>query len=215
MSSLPKLITFDWDETLADTRQCIVSTMERTLEHYGKEPWDITKKKFRDKNKSLKENFPNFFGKNAEEAYNYYITVYKNHFINKATPITGSDLIIKSIENLRMTFGIISNKDKELLNHEIKNIFPQVNFHFVFGNGDAMRNKPDPAPIILACQQTKIEPTKQNVWHVGDSKQDVDCAINAGVTPILIGEGKFFEPATEEQRTLMQFDNLVSFSRCF
>ena len=59
---LPKAILFDWDETLAHTRDCVVEAMEYVLKKYRKESWNITKKRCRDPKKSLKDNFPNFFG---------------------------------------------------------------------------------------------------------------------------------------------------------
>lgn len=62
----PKLISFDWDGTLAQTRSAVVASLEDTLKKYDKEPWDITKKKYRDTDKSLKENFPNFFSEAFE-----------------------------------------------------------------------------------------------------------------------------------------------------
>ena len=64
----PKAILSDWDETLAHTRDAVVEALEYVLMQYNKEPWEITKTKYRDTSKSLKENFPNFFAEDADEA---------------------------------------------------------------------------------------------------------------------------------------------------
>lgn len=61
----PRAVLFDWDGTLAETRPAVVAAMEHTLAAYGREPWDETKRKYRDTSKSLKENFPNFFGEES------------------------------------------------------------------------------------------------------------------------------------------------------
>lgn len=64
----PLLIMFDWDNTLAISRQAVVESMNYVLSKYGLEEWDIAKKKYQDKNKSLKDNFINFFKDKAEQA---------------------------------------------------------------------------------------------------------------------------------------------------
>ena len=73
----PKIIAFDWDNTLALNREVVVNAMNKVLSKYGKAEWDIIKKEKRDKNKSLKENFINFFGEDLEkQAYNDYLNFY-------------------------------------------------------------------------------------------------------------------------------------------
>ena len=59
----PKAILLDWDGMLVHIRNSIVEALEFVLKKYNKEPWDITKTKYRDTKKSLKDNFPNFFEK--------------------------------------------------------------------------------------------------------------------------------------------------------
>ena len=82
---MPKTIIFDWDDTLAHTRPAVVEAMEYVLKKYNKEPWDITKAKYRDTKKSLKENFPNFFGDKAQSAYQDYINYYTTHGYHQGT----------------------------------------------------------------------------------------------------------------------------------
>ena len=71
----PRVVLFDWDGTLAETRPAVVDAMEHTLVAYGREPWDETKRKYRDTSKSLKENFPNFFGEESVRAYDDYLSL--------------------------------------------------------------------------------------------------------------------------------------------
>jgi phosphoglycolate phosphatase len=94
---------------------------------------------------------------------------------------------------------VISNKEQLLLEREIDHLYPTVNFAFIFGNGAANKNKPDPAPLIMAAKQMGTSISEQSYYHIGDSKQDTDAAIASGAKPILIGSGKFFKKGKSDR----------------
>lgn len=190
---MPKAIIFDWDDTLAHTRNAVVDSMEYVLDKYKKEPWDIIKKKYRDTTKSLKDNFPNFFGKDAEKAYNDYLIYYEKNGYNKVTPLENAEEFLNIAQKLDIDLYIVSNKDKRLLLKEINYCFPKIIFKNVLANGDAGNSKPAPDPVYKALQGEVFSINRNNVWLVGDSKQDTECAYNANVLPILIGTGKFMD----------------------
>lgn len=187
----PKAILFDWDGTLAETRTAVVEAMEYTLALYKKEPWNITKQKYRDTSKSLKENFPNFFGINYQHAYENYLEYYTQFSINKIQPTQGAKEFLNLCLQNNIDIYIISNKEKSLLLKEIKYCFTDIRFNNILGNGDAPKNKPAPDSVFTALTTTAYQINSTNVWLIGDSKQDTDCAIAAGICPILIGNGKF------------------------
>ena len=190
---MPKAILLDWDDTLAHTRSSVVEAMEYILKKYNKEPWDITKVKYRDTKKSLKENFPNFFGKDANRAYNEYLKYYIEYAYNKVYPMEKADEFLKLCNQKKIDLYIISNKEKSLLLKEVEFCFPNISFKKILGNGDAPLNKPNPAPVFVALDNVAYEVNRDNVWLIGDTKQDTECAYNAEIQPILLGKGKFME----------------------
>ncbi len=190
---MPKAILLDWDDTLAHTRNSVVEAMEYILKKYNKEPWDITKVKYRDTKKSLKENFPNFFGKNAQIAYNEYLKYYMKYAYNKVSPMENANDFLKFCNQNKIDLYIISNKEKSLLLKEIEFCFPKISFKKILGNGDAPQNKPNPTPVFIALDDVAYKINKDNVWLIGDTKQDTECAYNADIQPILLGKGKFME----------------------
>ena len=207
-----KAILFDWDDTLAYTRKAVVETMEYVLRKYHKEPWDITKSKYRDTSKSLKENFPNFFGENSSAAYQDYLSYYTNfadrHVIQADY---AKDFLNMSLLH-HLDLFIISNKEKSLLLQEVKFCFPDIPFKSILGNGDASRNKPYPDLVFQALKHSSYPINPATVWLIGDTKQDTQCAYNAGVQPILIGNGKFLDQAYLDScfccnPPLLKFDN--------
>lgn len=209
---MPKSILLDWDDTLAHTRTAVVEAMEYILKKYNKEPWDITKVKYRDTKKSLKENFINFFGKDANIAYEEYLKYYVEYTYNKVTPMEKAIDFLKLCNQNRIDLYIISNKEKSLLLKEVKFCFPDILFKNILGNGDAQRNKPNPDPVYEALKGVKYEINKDNVWLIGDTKQDTECALNAEIQPILLGKGKFMEDDYIKNKTntlipLLVFEN--------
>ncbi len=190
---MPKAVLLDWDDTLAHTRSSVVEAMEYILKKYNKEPWDITKVKYRDTKKSLKENFPNFFGEDANRAYNEYLKYYIEYAYNKVYPMEKANEFLKLCNQKKIDLYIISNKEKSLLLKEVEFCFPNISFKKILGNGDAPLNKPNPAPVFVALDNVAYEVNRYNVWLIGDTKQDTECAYNAEVQPILLGKGKFME----------------------
>ncbi len=117
---LPQAILFDWDETLAHTREAVSEAIEHTLQKYNKEPWEVTKQKYRDTSKSFKENFPNFFGKDAETAYQDYLSYYQAHCFLKVRPNEGASDFLKLCLKKRIKLYITSNKEKSFLTYNLK-----------------------------------------------------------------------------------------------
>lgn len=186
----PKVIIFDWDNTLAKTRPATVESLNRTLAHYGKEDWETTKKKHRDHNKSLKENFPNFFGDQYKEAYDMYVNTYLDVYSDLLEAMPHARDVMSRLNDVDdIHLMIISNKEKKLLELEKDCLYGDINFCKVMGNGDSAENKPSASPVIAAMTGMGVEINPTNVWLVGDSNQDIDCACNAGCLPILVGNG--------------------------
>jgi phosphoglycolate phosphatase len=61
-------------------------------------------------------------------------------------------------------------------------------FGSVVGAGDAAADKPDSAPVALALQSSGVAAGRE-VWLVGDTEVDIQCASNSGCIPILLGAG--------------------------
>jgi pyrophosphatase PpaX len=58
-------------------------------------------------------------------------------------------------------------------------------FQVVISADDVTKHKPDKEPLIKAISE--LNSTPENTLYVGDSKFDMECAINAGVSPVLVG----------------------------
>lgn len=213
----PKLVIFDWDDTLAKTRNAVVKAMNYVLKLYNLPEWDIIKEQKRDKNKSLKENFPNFFGEEeAKNAYEKYLQYYTKEAYKEVEKVNNTDIFLNNLIEHNIQITIISNKEKSLLLKEIESCFPNIKFNFILGNGDAEHNKPAPDPVFKIMKSVDFELNEQNVWLVGDTKQDTDCALNAKCQPMLIGKGKFMDEEYLKLNSCIQlFDDFENINEMF
>lgn len=182
-------VLFDWDDTLAATRECHVISINEVLAEYNLPHWDEIKK-LRDTSISLKNNFPNYFGKYAEEAFRKYAENYEKNTKKYVHKFPYVDEIISLLKLKNKKLMVISNKDKKLLEMDCQRLFSEGTFEKVVGVGEAPKDKPNPEHAYYALKEylKPEEITRDNVWLVGDSKFDVDCAINANALPILVGK---------------------------
>ena len=216
MSKKPKLVIFDWDDTLAKTRNAVVKAMNYVLSLYNLPEWDIIKEQKRDKNKSLKENFPNFFGEKYEEAYSKYLEYYNAEAYKEVEKVENAELFLNNLIRENIKIAIISNKEKSLLLKEVSSCFEKIKFDYICGNGYANKNKPAPDPVYKIMENYDFELNKDNVWLVGDTKQDTDCALNSNCQPILIGKGKFMdEEYLKLNECIKLFDNFEKLNEYF
>lgn len=181
----PKAIIFDWDNTLVDTWPIIHDSLVKTFEHMDAEPWTIeeTKQKV---GKSMRDHFPSLFGDKWEEAGDVYVKSYRDQHLEGLAPLPDVVEMLDYILSLDIYRAVVSNKQGPTLRKESEHIGWDKYFHKLVGATDAARDKPFADPAILALKGSEIMPS-QSVWFVGDSTPDVECALAAGLTPIIYG----------------------------
>lgn len=187
---MPRAVIFDWDGTLLLTRETVVCTLEKVLAEYGLPKWRVTKEK-RDEKKSLADNFEAFFGLNHGNAYKRYLSLYLDELqINKFTKPSKVDELLDLFIREKIPLAIASNKERILLSSELYQAFPAISFQSIVCGGEAQNNKPHKDHVLKALEDI-IHPDDidDDVWLIGDSQIDIDCANNVGCTPVLIGNG--------------------------
>ena len=180
----PRAILFDWDNTLVDTWPIIHNAMAHTFTHMGVEPWSLDETKAK-VGHSLRDHFPLLFGDRWEEAGKIYGDTYKSQHLLSLTPLIGALETLEFLHATDIYTAVVSNKQGPTLRKEAAHLGWDKYFTKLVGATDAPRDKPYADPAILALKESGISPAA-NVWFIGDSAPDVDCAIAAGLTPIVI-----------------------------
>jgi phosphoglycolate phosphatase len=182
----PKAILFDWDNTLADTWPTIYQAMCETFEAMGHEPWSFEETKER-VHRSMRDSFPEIFGDRWQQASEIYFKSFRRVHLEKLTPLEDAEEVLIALKNTDIYTALVSNKTGEALRLEVDHIGWNGYFSKVVGAKDAEEDKPSPKPVRMALEGSGIEPS-QDVWFVGDSVTDMECAYNSNCVPIFYGD---------------------------
>lgn len=184
----PRAIIYDWDNTLVDSWPLIQQSIDKTLIQMGHEPWGLEKVKSL-VHKSMRESFPMLFGENWREAGKLYKQNYLEinldiNFLPQARQMI--ELIAKN-DILQI---VISNKIGQTLRQECKSLQVENIFFSIIGSGDANCDKPNKDPVDLALMGSGLDPKKDEIWFIGDTIADVECALNSDCRPIIFSSEK-------------------------
>ncbi len=206
-----KAVVFDWDNTLAESRTALVFAVNKVLAEYGLKNWEVEKKK-RDNNLSFKDNFVNIFGSDAATAYEKYRKIYLENVDNMISTFPKTHDVLNFLKNNGVHIMIMSNKERVLLEHELPLLFERNLFDNIVCGHEAKQDKPHADHLLWTLKDvigdTKIN--KRNVWVVGDSPQDSQCAQNAGARAIRIGKSIWQDENTPDNDVYF-FDSFVDF----
>ncbi len=182
--SRPRAVIFDWDNTLVDSWPVIQDALNTTFRTYGLPEWSLAdcRQKVR---KSMREAFPPIFGARWEEAGEVFYTRYAEIHAEAVVPADGAGDMLDSLLGAGIYLCVVSNKKGDFLRKEADNLGWTPYFGRLVGAFDAVRDKPDPAPVHMALAPGGISPGA-DVWFVGDADIDLECAVSAALTPVLL-----------------------------
>jgi phosphoglycolate phosphatase len=182
----PKAILFDWDNTLVNTWPVIHEALNKTFTELGHEPWPMDKVKERVA-RSMRDSFPTIFGENWQGAGESYQRNFRAIHLERLQALEGAEATLQFLRKQPLYIAIVSNKKGINLRKEVLHIGWGKYFDKVIGADDTPRDKPAPDPVIEALKGSGIE-AGPDVWFVGDSPVDMECAHATGCIPIWYGQ---------------------------
>ncbi len=181
----PVAVIFDWDNTLVNTWPIIHDALNATFKDMGTPLWELSETKQRVR-KSMRDSFPEIFGERWEKAGEMYQQYYRSSHLNKLEALPLAEEVLKEVRRLGLYNVVVSNKKGVPLREEVKHIGWDGYFDCVVGAHDAAKDKPHGEPVIMAFAKSHIKPAS-DVWFIGDSEIDLECAMNTGCTGVLYG----------------------------
>jgi phosphoglycolate phosphatase len=182
----PRAIIFDWDNTLVDSWGTIHDALNFLMAAMEKPLWTLAETRERVR-LSLRDAFPAIFGERWEEARQIYMDRFRAIHLERLTPLPGREAMLRALAADGHYLAVVSNKTGAVLRAEAEHIGWSPLFGSIVGAGDAHTDKPHRAPVELALKPGGISPGPE-VWFVGDTAVDMECAIAAGCVPVLLGE---------------------------
>ncbi|MDC0349186.1 HAD family hydrolase [Alphaproteobacteria bacterium] len=180
----PKIILFDWDGVLVDTKDLIKEAYLRTFKELDQEPLPIDTL-HQLPGTSLRDYFPRIFGKHASKAEEiFYKYVHENH-LSCLKRTENSKELLEFIASLNIPMAVVSNKRGDLLRKEIKHLEFESFFFDVVGSKDCSEDKPSDVPVRHVLGKKNISLPNEKIWFIGDWTADMECAHASGIVPIL------------------------------
>ena len=181
----PRAIVFDWDNTLVDSWGTIHDALNFLMVAMEKPLWTIEETRERVR-LSLRDAFPAILGERWEEARQIYLDRFRAIHLERLAPLPGREAMLRTLAADGHYLAVVSNKTGAVLRAEVEHIGWSPFFGSIVGAGDAHTDKPHRAPVELALLPSGITPGL-DVWFVGDTAIDMECAIAAGCVPVLLG----------------------------
>lgn len=206
-----KTVIFDWDNTLAVSKPALLYAVNRVLEIYHMPPWDIVYHQG-DPSLSFFDNFQLIFKHHAAEAYEKYRQIYIKNVpqIIKKFPYT--DAVLNFFKKRSVPICLMSNKDRLLLEYELPILFEFEDFNKIVCGHEAENNKPDKSHLFRCLNGIldTCDICSQNVWVIGDSPQDSDCAKTCHAKAIRIGQNLWNEDNPTDPN-ILYYNSFVDF----
>jgi len=180
----PRLLLYDWDNTLVDGWAGITVALNAAFTAFSLSHWSVQDTRERAR-VSMRESFPKLFGPEWQRARDIFLTTLADQHLEHVHPMPGAaDLLAAGAP---WPQGVVSNKTGRFLRAEVTHLGWSQFFRTIVGAGDAHADKPDPASILLALKNLNFVPDS-TVWYLGDTASDMQAARAAGITAVLVGD---------------------------
>ena len=199
-----KAVLLDMDGTIVDAFPPIIRALNQTFVEYGLPQMDAKEVK-RHTGKgdcSMKA----LFGNRREEAAARFLEIHDEDYLEKIKPLAGAETLFQWLQNNNIPAAIVTSKSQIRAEAQLKALDWGKYFDVVIGKLDGRPEKPDPGPVLLACQELNIDP--QHTVMVGDGIADMKSATRAGSRALGLCDAFTAEELTEVGASLC-FDSLT------
>ncbi len=181
------LCIFDLDGTLVDTRADITAAANDMLAHYnlGAKSVDEVTGYVGDGISKLVERCLKDSPIDFKKAVSHFINAYSSRHLETTKPYPGIDELLDKLKDKKK--AVLTNKSAAFSKSIIDALELSGHFSVIVGGDTFKDRKPSPDGIEYIIKQSGIE--KAKTVMIGDGKNDILTAKNAGVTSVFVTYG--------------------------
>jgi len=112
-----------------------------------------------------------------------YLELYDQVFTRSPRLFDGMDELLKSIEKQKLKWGIVTNKPRRFTQPLVKNLGLDLRATCVVSGDDAIKPKPSPETLLLACKEAQVNP--ESCIYIGDAARDIEAGKAAGMKTVV------------------------------
>ncbi len=184
-------VFFDLDGTLLDTAPDLSNALNRLLTEKGQPsvPLEVARDVVSDGAYALLKLG---FGVNQNdpetpELRKRLLDFYLDDLNSGTTFFPGLEELLNKFSEQKIDWGIVTNKPEPYATPLIESFDFSRNPVCLICPEHVTNRKPDPEPLILACEQANC--SLDSAIYIGDHIRDIQCGINAGVKTIAVNYG--------------------------
>jgi phosphoglycolate phosphatase len=117
----------------------------------------------------------------------HYLELYRQVMGQQTGTFDGVDDLLARIEAQQLRWGIVTNKPGFLTDELVVGLGWASRASAVVSGDTLPVKKPDPAPVLLACERAGVEPAR--CLFVGDDRRDVQAGAAAGMYTVAVSWG--------------------------
>jgi phosphoglycolate phosphatase len=179
----PRLLIFDLDGTLIDSKQDLISSVNATRAYMQLPalPGDLVASYVGNGAPVLirKAMGPEASDSQVETALDYFIRYYHDHCLDATRLYPGALETLESARDKQIHLAILTNKPVRISHVILDGLGLEGTFFRIYGGNSFPAKKPDPIGIDTLREESKV--AAEHTVMVGDSSVDIQTARNAKV----------------------------------
>ena len=202
----PKMVCYDWDNTLVNTFPITMVSMNELYKKYGLKELTV-EDIFKINGYCFADVFTAVFGKeNSEQIQEEYQMIYDNYAKNALQPISGALNTIKIMHEYEIKQVVISNKPSNIVKREAEEFGFAKYLSLIIGPNDTGYAKPDIRmfnPIYENFEFKEKWHHPDKLWFFGDAEADIDFAKNINARLFFLGDSSLVNNFPLDQLVLL------------
>ncbi|HET9047821.1 MAG TPA: phosphoglycolate phosphatase [Chiayiivirga sp.] len=196
-SPLAAAILFDLDGTLVDSSGDLTAAINVVRADLGLAPVPVEQVRTAISSGSraiLSLGLPELEAQEREVRVEQFLRVYQALIGEHDGLFPGIDAVLEALESAGSRWGVVTNKREDLARIVLDRLGLSQRCAVLIGGNTLARNKPDPLPVVTACERLGVSP--QAAVFVGDDARDVAAGRAAGSTTVAVRWG--FHPSDSD-----------------
>jgi phosphoglycolate phosphatase len=198
-----RLLIFDLDGTLIDSRLDLVYSVNATLEHLGRAPLahEVIESYVGNGVAALVHRAlgPGAFEEQVKHAQEFFLDYYRAHMLDNTVLYPGVREALEALGGRSM--AVLTNKPVRFSEEILKGLDAARYFRFVYGGNSFSCKKPDPVGVQTLLRD--LGTSANEAMMIGDSAVDVRTARNAGIWSCGVSYGLGLESMRADPPDLM------------
>lgn len=179
-------VLFDFDGTVMDTNDVILKSWQHAFRQILGKTADEGRllKTF---GEPLKMTMKNFFGGDEEQVernVEIYRSYQRDHYLDLISPFPGVREMLEEVKSAGFKTALVTSRLKSTTYDGLRKFAIEAFFDCIITADDVTKHKPDPQPVFRALES--LGSAAGSALMLGDTRQDILAAKNAGVASVLV-----------------------------